>query len=60
MGGANKYVSRRYLREKWDKLKWDMEHVVLAEGESDNVAEEVVRVRFEMLDLMDAIRKEMG
>ena len=54
-----KYVSKRYLREKWDKLKWDMEHVVL-EGEGDNVVEEVIRVRFELLDLMDSIRKEIG
>jgi hypothetical protein len=53
-----KYVSKRYLREKWDALKWDMEHVVF-EGEGDNVVEEVVRIRFELLDLMDSIRKEI-
>ena len=56
-----KYVSRRYLREKWESLKWDMEKVVGVYDEgSDNVAEDVQRVRAEIADLMDAIKKELG
>lgn len=27
-GRRKMYVSRRYLREKWDSLKWDMEKVL--------------------------------
>lgn len=58
---ASKYVSRRYLREKWEGLKWDMEKVVGVYGEgTDNVAEDAQRVRAEIADLMDSIKKELG
>lgn len=54
------YVSRRYLKEKWDKLKWDMERVVgVYEDGEDNVAEEANRVAYEMIDFMDAIKNEL-
>ena len=61
MGGASKYVSRRYLREKWDGIKWDMEKVlgVYDEG-ADNVAEDAQRVKAEIADLMESIKKELG
>ena len=56
-----KYVSRRYLREKWEGLKWDMEMVVRIYDEgSDNVAEDAERVKGEIAFLMDAIKKELG
>lgn len=56
-----KYVSRRYLREKWESLKWDIEKVVGVYDEgSDNVAEDAERVKGEIADLMDAIKKELG
>lgn len=55
------YVSRRYLREKWEKLKWDMEKVVgVYEDGSDNVAEEAQRVAYEVVDFMNSIAKEIG
>lgn len=55
------YVSRRYLREKWDKLKFDMENVVGVYDEgSDNVAEDAQRVAYEVIDFMNSIAKEIG
>jgi hypothetical protein len=55
------YVSRRYLREKWEKLKWDMEEVIgVYDYRDDNVAEDAARVAREVCDFMDAIRKEIG
>lgn len=55
------YVSRRYLREKWDNLKWDMEKVigVYDDGE-DNVAEEAQSVANEVIHFIEAIAKEIG
>ena len=56
-----KYVSRRYLREKWDSLKWDVENVIGVYDEgSDNVAEDAGRVSYEIAGLMEAIKKEIG
>lgn len=56
-----KYVSRRYLREKWESLKWDMEKVIGVYDEgSDNVAEDAERVKSEIADLMESIKKELG
>ena len=57
-----KYVSRRYLNEKWDKLKWDMENVIgvyRRDGE-DNCAEEAERVKYEIKEFMDAIWSEIN
>ena len=55
------YVSRRYLREKWDNLKWDMEKVVGVYDEgADNVAEDAERVKGEIAFFMDAIKMELG
>jgi len=55
------YVSRRYLREKWDKLKLDMENIIdIYGGESDNALEDVNRIRYDVLTLLDAIKTEIG
>ena len=56
-----KYVSRRYLREKWEKLKWDMEKVIDVYGEGpDDVSEDATRVAYELKGFMEAIMKELG
>lgn len=55
------YVSRRYLREKWEKLRCDMENVIgVYDYRDDNVAEDAARVAREVCDFMEAIRKEIG
>lgn len=55
------YVSRRYLREKWEKLKWDMEEVIgVYDYRDDNVAEDAARVAWEVCDFMEAIKREIG
>lgn len=55
------YVSRRYLHEKWRKVKWDMEKVLEVEdGAEDKVSGEDVRaVRAEIADNFNAIMKEL-
>ena len=58
-----KYVSRRYLREKWENLKICMESVLDVNNkwtDKDNAADSAERVKGEIADLMDAIRKELG
>ncbi len=56
-----KYVSRRYLNEKWDKLKWDMENVIgVNKDGGDNVAEDSERVKYEIKEFMDAIWNEIN
>jgi len=55
-----KYYSKRYLKEKWDHLKWDMEEV-LFKVEEDKIPEEMVdRVKREMTYFIDAIKKELN
>lgn len=54
------YYSKRYLKEKWDALKWDMEKILL-NNEDDRIDEEKVkRVRNEMNYYIDAIKKEIN
>ena len=54
------YYSKRYLKEKWDALKWDMEEILL-NNEDDRIDEEKVkRVRNEMNYYIDAIKKEIN
>ena len=61
MARVKGYVSRRYLREKWDNLKWDMEKVIgVCDDGEDNVAEDAERVKGEIASFMDAIKKELG
>ena len=53
------YYSKRYLKEKWDALKWDMDMLLANEG--DRIDEEKVkRVRNEMNYYIDAIKKEIN
>ena len=53
------YYSKRYLKEKWDALKWDM--VMLLSNEDDRIDEEKVKkVRNEMNYYIDAIKKEIN
>ena len=55
------YVSRRYLKEKWEKLRVDMECVIgVYDDGPDNVAEEAARVAYEIKDFMESISKEVG
>lgn len=54
------YYSKRYLKEKWDALKWDMEKILL-NNEDDRIDEEKVKkVRNEMNYYIDAIKKEIN
>ena len=54
------YYSKRYLKEKWEPLKWDMEKILL-NNEDDRIDEEKVkRVRNEMNYYIDAIKKEIN
>lgn len=56
-----KYVSRRYLREKWEKLKWDMENVIAVyEDGDDDATEAAARVAWEVCDWMESIKREIG
>lgn len=53
------YYSKRYLKEKWEALKWDMD--MLLANEDDRIDEEKVkRVRNEMNYYIDAIKKEIN
>ena len=55
------YVSRRYLREKWGNLKWDMEKVIgVYDDGDDNVAEDAQRVASEVIHFMESIVKEIS
>jgi len=54
------YYSKRYLKEKWDALKWDMEKILL-NNDDDRIDEEKVKsVRNEMNYYIDAIKKEIN
>ena len=57
-----KYISKTYLKEKWDALKWDMEKVILVDDTEDGgVSEETLnRCKANIRDKMQAICKEMG
>lgn len=61
MSKTERYVSRRYLREKWENLKWDMEKVIgVYDDGDDNVAENAQRVANEVMYFIEAIAKEIG
>lgn len=54
------YYSKRYLEEKWQGLKWDMEKI-LFKTEGDKIPEEVVeKVKREMTYYLDAIKREIN
>ena len=53
------YYSKRYLKEKWNALKLDMD--MLLANDDDRIDEEKVkRVRNEMNYFIDAIKKEIN
>lgn len=53
------YYSKRYLKEKWDALKWDMD--MLLANEDDRIDEEKVKkVRNEMNYYIECIKKEIN
>lgn len=54
------YYSKRYLKEKWDALKWDMEKILLNNDDDRIDEEKVKRVRNEMNYYIDAIKKEIN
>lgn len=60
----SRYVSRKYLKEKWDSLKWDMEKVVDVyneKAEDDKVDSETLnRCYWNIIDKLDSIKKELG
>ena len=53
------YYSKRYLKEKWDALKWDMD-MLLANEDARIDEEKVMKVRNEMNYYIDAIKKEIN
>lgn len=58
-----KYISRRYLSEKWKNLKWDMENALDVCGglNGDSVSEEDFNnVKNDIKENMRAIWKEFG
>lgn len=55
------FHSRRYIREKWEGLKHDMENVLrIYDTEEDKITdEEISKVKREMRYYVDAIMKEV-
>ena len=54
-----KYVSKAYLKEKFDNVSWDMNYL-MAQAKGNSVPEEAVNnVRYEIRDNMLAILKEL-
>lgn len=55
------FHSRRYIREKWEGLKYDMEKVLrIYDTEDDKITDEdISRVKREMRYYVDAIMKEV-
>lgn len=54
------YYSKRYLKEKWEPLKWDMEKILLNNDDDRIDEEKVKKVRNEMNYYIDAIKKEIN
>ena len=60
LGGKQmSYYSRRYLQEKYDGLKWEMDRLI--KREEDKIPEEeVAKVRNAINYYLDAIKKEIN
>lgn len=58
-----KYVSRKYLKEKWEPLKIDMENVIDVYGKKhseDKVdSSDLERCYYNVLDKIEAIKHEI-
>lgn len=53
------YVSKHYLKEKWERLCWDMD--ILLESEDDKIDEELVkRCVANITEMCFAISKEVN
>jgi hypothetical protein len=58
-----KYYSRKYLKEKWNSVKWDIENFlrVLDDDMPDSInPADVDRVRAEIFDKMESIKSELS
>lgn len=59
-----KTAHRSYLREKWDRLKWEIEEMLDVYGkytEEDLISKQrVEEEKSDIKDLLTAIRKEIG
>ena len=56
-----KYVSRRYLNEKWEELKWYMEDFIgVNKDGNDDVSEFSEVVKYDIKEFMDAIWNEFN
>ena len=56
-----KYYSKKYIREKWDNLKWDIEKVlaIYDDGDDSIPEDDILRTRGAILDNCDAIISEI-
>ena len=56
------YVSRRYLREKWSSVKWDIEKVLKVDDASigDEISKEDIERCYELQDNLQAILNELA
>jgi len=56
-----KYISKKYLQEKFDKVKWDMECTLDIYNDNTDISERQVDiVKDELKVLFDSILKELG
>ena len=59
----SRYVSRKYLREKWESLKWDMEKtldIYKKRTESDSIEEsDLNRCYYNVMDKIECIKREL-
>ena len=57
-----KYVSRSYLHQKWEKVKWDMEKVLDVNYQAhteDRVSAEDVSRCYDLIDNLQALLSEI-
>lgn len=54
-------ISKRYIREKWDSLKWDIENVLKIYDTTENKIseEDIKRVKGDIEHCLEALRKEL-
>jgi flagellin-specific chaperone FliS len=56
----NGKYSKRYLNEKWERIKWDVEQILLADPENDYVEfPEGRSIRENLRDGWNSIAKEL-
>lgn len=54
-------ISKRYIREKWDNLKWCMENILNIYDTTDNKIqdEDIERIKGDIEHCLEALRKEL-